>query len=180
MIGKKSKTYLKHCCMLLGILFVMYFLFIHGLTLHKIENRPYVSYLLTEADTQELFELIATTSDEMEIIKLCNESSCKKLSFHRKNNLKIGEANCVGYAQYTATLLNSAFNYKNLSSTARPVVGQVYLYGLNIHPLAVGIMPDNLKCFFKDHDFVEIRKENGDIIFTDTSLQDLLGKSFFN
>ena len=149
MIDKKSKTYLKICTMLLGVFLVLYFLFIHGLTLHKNDNRLYTSFRLAETDKQELFQLIGPTSDETEIIKLCNEFSCKKLLFHRKNNLKIGEANCIGYAQYTTALLNSAFTYKNLSSTASHVVGQVHLYGINLHPLAVGVMPDNLKSFFQ-------------------------------
>ena len=174
----KSTIYLKRGCILLSILFVVYFLFIHGLTLHKANNRQYATYSLTEEE-RELYAHIANISDETEIIRLCNELACKKLSFRRKNNLNIGEANCIGYAQYTTTLLNSAFKYKRLTSTARAVVGQVHLYDINIHPLVVGIMPDNLKYFFKDHDFVEIRKENGDTIFIDTSLQDLLGKSFY-
>ena len=105
----------------------MYFLFIHGLSLRKTDNRPFVSFSLTEAEAKDLQARIASTSDEIEIIKRCNEFACKKLSFHRKNNLKKGEANCVGYAQYTAALLNYDFIYKNLKSKARPVVGQVHL-----------------------------------------------------
>lgn len=179
MISKKSRAYLKCSCLLLSILCVMYFLFIHGLSLRKTDNRPFVSYSLTEAEAKDLQARIASTSDEIEIIKRCNEFACKKLSFHRKNNLKKGEANCVGYAQYTAALLNYAFIYKNLKSKARPVVGQVHLYSINLHPFAVAIMPKNLKSFFKDHDFVEIRKQNCDNMFIDSSLSDLLpGLSF--
>lgn len=178
MISKKSRAYLKCSCLLLSILCVMYFLCIHGLSLRKTDNRPFVSYSLTEAEAKDLQARIASTSDEIEIIKRCNEFACKKLSFHRKNNLKKGEANCVGYAQYSAALLNYAFSYTGLSSKAHPVVGQVYWYGINTHPFAMEILPANLKYFFKDHDFVEIRKENGDIIFIDSSLSDLLGKSF--
>ena len=55
-------------------------------------------------------------------------------------------------------------------------MGQVHLYGFNLPPLGMTIMPDKLKSFFKDHDFVEIITENGDTIFIDTSLQDVLGK----
>lgn len=175
MIGKK---YLTRIITLLGIICTIYILFIFGISLHKTENRPVISDSLTEEDRQELFGTIASTSDETTIIKRCNEMACKKLSFHRKNNLKIGEANCVGYAQYTTHLLNAAFKYKGLSSKARPVVGQVHLYGFNLHPLVMTIIPNNSQSFFKDHDFVEIRKENGDTIFIDSSLQDLLGKTF--
>ena len=179
MITMRSRAYLKRSCLLLSILCVMYLLFIHGLSLRKTDNRPFVSYSLTEAEAKDLQARIASTSDEIEIIKRCNEFACKKLSFHRKNNLKKGEANCVGYAQYTAALLNYAFKHKGLKSKARPVVGQVYLYGINLHPFAVAIMPKNLKSFFKDHDFVEIRRQNCDNMFIDSSLSDLLlGTSF--
>ena len=178
MIATMSRTYIKRSCILLGILLASYLVFISGLSLHKTDNRPQGSNLLTEEDRQELFASIASTSDESEIVKHCSKMACKKLSFRRKNNLNLGEANCVGYAQYTTSLLNAAFKYKGLSSKARPVVGQVHLYGLNLHPLAMSIMPNNLKSFFKDHDFVEIRKEKGDTIYIDTSLQDLIGKTF--
>lgn len=178
MISKKSRAYLKRGCLLLSILCVMYLLFIHGLSLRKTDNRPFVSYSFTKAEAKELQTRLAATSDEMEIIKRCNEFVCEELSFHRKNNLKMRKANCIGYAQYTAALLNYAFKHKSLKSKAHPVVGQVHLYGFNLHPLTMSIVPNNLKSFFKDHDFVEIRKENGDAIFIDTSLQDLLGKTF--
>lgn len=179
MIAEKSRIiYIKRGCILLGILLASYILFICGLSLHKTENRPQGLYSLTEKERQELFDTIVSTSDENEIIKRCNKIACKNLSFHRKNNLNKGEANCIGYAQYTASILNTAFKYKGLSSKARPVVGEVHLYGFNIHPLAMAIMPNNFKSFFKDHDFVEIRKENGETIFIDTSLQDLIGKDF--
>lgn len=175
---KRTRTYIKRCSLSVVILFVMYSLFIYGLSLHKTENRLQGSYSLPEEDRHALVAIIASTSDETEIIRSCCEFACKKLSFHRKNNLKNKEANCVGYAQYTTALLNSAFKYKGLLSKARPVVGQVHLYGFNLHPLVMTIMPNRLKSFVKDHDFVEIITENGDTIFIDTSLQDLLGKGF--
>lgn len=175
---KRIRTYIKRCSLSIVILFVMYSLFIYGLSLHKIENRLQGAYSLPEEDRHALVAIIASTSDETEIIRSWCEFACKKLSFHRKNNLKNKEANCVGYAQYTTALLNSAFKYKGLLSKARPVVGQVHLYGFNLHPLAMTIMPNKLKFFFKDHDFVEIRKEKGDTIYIDTSVQDIIGKSF--
>lgn len=178
MIANKSLTYIKRGCILMGILLASYLLFICGLSLHKTANRPSGAYSLPEEDRQELLANIASISDETEIIKRCNEFVCEKLSFHRKNNLKAREANCVGYAQYTATVLNAAFKHKGLSSRARPVVGQVHFYGINLHLFAIAILPSNLKSFFKDHDFGEISKENGDTVYIDTSLQDLIGKSF--
>lgn len=180
MTSKKSIMYAKRTIVPIGIIGTIYFLFIHGLTLQKTANRSYIPYSLEEDDKQELITYIGSTTGEIEIIKKCSMFTCNKLSFHKKNALKNKEANCIGYAQYSSAILNYAFFYKGLSSKARPIVGQVYLYGLNIHPFTMIILPKNLKSFFKDHDFVEIQKENGETIFIDTSLQDLIGKSFLN
>ena len=168
---------LKYTIILAVIVYAIYLLLIHGLTLHKTANRTH-SYSLKDEDKEEIIKHLASVSDETEIIKQCNKYACKRLSFHKKNDLKNGSANCVGYAQYSAALLNYAFSHMGLSSKAHPVVGQVYWFGINIHPFAMAILPENLKSFFKDHDFVEIEKENGETIFIDTSLQDLTGKTF--
>ena len=136
----------------------MYFLLIQGLTLHKTANRPHMSYYFNEEEMERLVTLLDSATSEAETINICNTFACNNLSFHQKNNLRNGEANCVGYAQYSSAVLNYAFSYKGFSSTARPVVGQIYLYGLNIHPLMLSVLPDNLTSFFKDHDFVEIQK----------------------
>lgn len=179
MESKRYKVYLKRGVIIFGIVGALYFLLIHGLTLHKTGIRAHASHSLKISDKKEITAQLTSVEGETEIIKLCNKYTCKKLSFHKKNNLKQGEANCVGYAQYSSALLNYAFSYKGLSSTAIPVVGQVYWYEINIHPFAMSVLPNNLKSFCKDHDFVEIQRENGETIFIDTSLQDLIGKSFF-
>lgn len=178
MTSKKYIRHLRSAIIIIVIIGIVYFLLINGLTLHKIANRHHLSCSFREEDKQELIMLLDSATSEAEVIKRCNVFVCNSLSFHKNNDLKNGEANCVGYAQYSSAILNFAFSYKGLNSKARPVVGQVHLYGFNIHPLAMAILPENLKSFVKDHDFVEIQKENGETIFIDTSLQDLTGKSF--
>ena len=177
MTSRKYIRHLRSAIIIIVIIGVVYFLIIDGLTLHKTANR-HMSCSFREEDKQELIMLLDSTTSEAEVIKGCNAFVCHNLSFHKNNDLKNGEANCVGYAQYSSAILNYAFSHKGLQSKARPVVGQVHLYGFNIHPLAMAILPENLKSFVKDHDFVEIQKENGETVFIDTSLQDLTGKSF--
>lgn len=88
-----------------------------------------------------------------------------------------GKANCVGYAQLTSAIINYAFQVKKLPYMAKPVVGKVYLFGINLNNVAQKILPQRHSPFFKDHDFVEIDLEDK-IIFIDSSLQDLTGLTF--
>lgn len=87
---------------------------LHPSVLFMAENRLYTPYSLTVSDGKELIAQLASVEDETEIIKECDKYACKRHSYHRKNNLKNKEANCVGYAQYTTALLNFAFKYKGL------------------------------------------------------------------
>lgn len=88
-----------------------------------------------------------------------------------------GKANCVGYAQLTSAIINYAFQVKKLPYMAKPVVGKVYLFGIDLNNVAQKILPKKHRPFFKDHDFVEINL--GDkTVFIDSSLQDLTGLTF--
>ena len=99
------------------------------------------------------------------------------LSFDRKNMIPNGKANCVGYAQLTSAIINYAFQVKKLPYKAKPIVGKVYLFGIDLNNVAQQILPQKHRPFFKDHDFVEV--DLGDkTAFIDSSLQDLTGLSF--
>lgn len=88
-----------------------------------------------------------------------------------------GKANCVGYAQLTSAIINYAFQVKKLPYMAKPVVGKVYLFGIDLNNVVQKILPKKYRPFFKDHDFVEV--DLGDkTIYVDSSLQDLSGLSF--
>lgn len=99
------------------------------------------------------------------------------LIFDRANDITNGKANCVGYAQLTSATINYAFKITNLPYKAKPVVGKVYLLGIDLNNITQRILPKMHRLFFKDHDYVEIGL--GDkIIFIDTSSQDLTGYRF--
>ena len=83
----------------------------------------------------------------------------------------------MGYARLTSALFNHAFRTNKLDYRAKPVVGTVHSFGVNLNIVAQSILPSSWRPFFKDHDFVEIRTDNG-VIFVDTSLQDLTGRKF--
>lgn len=60
---------------------------------------------------------------------------------------------------------------------AKPVVGKVYLFGINLNNIAQKILPQRHRLFFKDHDFVEINLDDK-TVFIDSSLQDLTGLTY--
>ena len=80
------------------------------------------------------------------------------------------KANCVGYAALFAAVCNHQFvTLKRAPDwTATPYKGQLYLFGVNIHPYIQSP-------FFKDHDFVIIRNKNtGETYAADPSIRDYL------
>lgn len=152
---------------------------ISQIRLEKESDRNIAMYSLS-ADLKEqiqIKEMCATINTPKDIIVRSSDIVCKQLSFSVKNDIPKGKANCVGYAQLTSTILNYAFQIKTLPYKAKPVVGKVYLFGINLNNIAQKILPQSHRPFFKDHDFVEIDLEDK-IIFIDSSLQDLTGLTF--
>ncbi|MBD5367391.1 MAG: hypothetical protein HDR82_10425 [Bacteroides sp.] len=94
--------------------------------------------------------------------------ACKELSFTVKNNIPNGKANCVGHAQPTSAIINYAFQVKMLPYKAKPVVGKVYLFGIDLNNVAQKILPKKHRPFFKDNDFVEVDLKDK-TVFVDSS-----------
>lgn len=154
-----------------GVIFL-----ISQIKLQKDRDRS-ITYAIT-SDKKEQIKVICGDSDSTtDLIKKCSELVCEQLSFTTKNNIQCGEANCVGYAQLTSATINYAFQIKNLPYKAKPVVGKVYLFGINLNNAAQKILPQRHRPFFKDHDFVEVNA-GSEVIYVDASLQDIIGIRF--
>lgn len=151
---------------------------ISQIKLDKCRDRSATPCAIT-SDLKTSIERICKYSDSPEkIIRESSELVCKELSFTAKNNIPCGKANCVGYAQLTSAIINYAFQIKKLPYKAKPVVGKVYMFGIDLNNIAQKILPKQHRLFFKDHDFVEV--DLGDkTIYVDSSLQDLTGYKFY-
>ena len=151
---------------------------ISQIKLEKCRDRSTTPYAIT-SDLKTSIEKICAHSDSPEkIIKQCSELVCKELSYTANNNIQCGKANCVGYAHLTSAIINYAFQVKKLPYKAKPVVGKVYLFGIDLNNVAQKILPKKHRPFFKDHDFVEV--DLGDkTAFIDSSLRDLIGYKFY-
>lgn len=141
--------------------------------LEKDSDRNMVGCTLNSNFKECVIERCESSDTPQKIIEECSKLVCESLSFTAENDIKNGKANCVGYAQLTSATINYAFKIKNLPYKAKPVVGKVYLFGINLNNVAQKILPQKYRQFFKDHDFVEIDLED-----IDTSLQDLTGIGF--
>ena len=109
-----------------------------------------------------------------EIRKYSIKKTAKILSFTVKNDLDNGNANCVGYAQMCAGISNYAFRINGYNSSAKPVVGYVKLWGVNLCNVLKCCMPTKRwENFVKDHDFVEYHID-GQTIYCDASAYDLI------
>ena len=98
------------------------------------------------------------------------------LSFRCKNDIDNGKANCVGYAKLCAAISNHAYTTHHINAKAKPVVGYVKFYSINVcQALVCSKMPKGWNDFFKDHDFVEFQIA-GQTIYADPSLYDLTWK----
>ena len=177
MIILKSKL-ARSAFIIVMIIFAAIVIFVHSLTLQKSHIRSIDAYTLDSTTQDDIRNLLDNISSEDVIINRCCDFVCQNLNFSANNSLINGKANCVGYAKYTSAVLNYAFRTKNLPYKAYPVVGYVYCFGHNLHPLITRIIPTQHKSFVKDHDFVEIRGPKN-IIYIDTSLQDLTGRYFY-
>lgn len=112
-----------------------------------------------------------------EIIKTSLSLTSKTLNFTTSKNdcdpnqlINSRSANCMGYAAFFSTVCNYQLKKHHLAGqwTAQPVIGQLYVFGTNIHHYFSSP-------FFKDHDFVIIKnKATREIYSVDPSIHDYL------
>lgn len=132
-------------------------------------------YELTPQE-KEAIEHTARATSVDEAMNWSMEYVCKQLRFALKNDLPGGKANCIGYAQHYAAVFNYCCEVEHIPASARPVVGYVKIWGINICSALEQIMPSQQgKNFVKDHDFVEVRTPEY-ILYIDASINDLIGR----
>lgn len=110
------------------------------------------------APDKELKEQIVTECKgmtDMAIVRYGMKRTAKMLRYTEKNRIADGKANCVGYAKVYSAICNVAFRANGSKSTAKPVVGDVTLFGISLCKVLRAMVPDRWKNFVKDHDFVE-------------------------
>lgn len=145
------------------------------LSLSKLANRDCVSVTLLDED-KAIISARTKSQNVQEIIAQVIIFTAEKLTFAVHNDIKNGKANCIGYAQLCAKACNYAFEINGMESKARPVVGSVVWFGIDVCDIAYGLAPKKYKNFVKDHDFVEVEDlRNRKTIYVDPCLYDLIG-----
>ncbi len=162
----------KRILLTISALIVVFIVAAEGLTLRKTSYRPFTPVSLSKEFKQEIKEATKGKSED-EIVRYCNDKTQKLLTFSTKcepfDDRKVTKMHCVGYARVLATICNYAFSANGINATAKTVVGQVYLNGINLNDYSK-LLPTKLKNFTKDHDFVEVTLSNKKLIYVDSSL----------
>ena len=126
-----------------------------AIELKKLKNRPYTEVELPDSLKKDIEAIIVPHDCDINIINDCLSLVATKLSFAQKNDIPNHKANCVGYARYAADVINYAFKVKHINDHAKPVVGHVISFGINLNKIAPLLVPKKYKNFVKNHDFVE-------------------------
>lgn len=117
-------------------------------------------------------------TDTEEVLLYSMSIVCNYLQFSEKNDISNGQANCVGYSQLFCIVVNEIASNNKINMIAKPVVGYVKLYEINLCDFLKIIVPDKWKNFVKDHDFAEVQYANH-IVYYDPSLCDLSEFDFY-
>jgi hypothetical protein len=142
----------------------------NGMGLVKTNNRPNPGNSLSKQIKSKISDECKSSNPE-DCLKYSLQLTSDLLSFTEKNDIENGKANCVGYAILCSRICNYSFEMNKLKYHAKPVVGYVTLYGINICNILKSLAPQKWKKFVKDHDFVELELEDKTIFF-DASLYD--------
>jgi hypothetical protein len=168
----KKKILLPIIIVLAGV--VVWVIFTSGLSLVKTHNRSQ-TYMLTADIKNELSSVDIAANDVDGVIEYSVKYTAHKLSFAVKNDFSRGNANCVGYARFCASVANYLMRRNAIRGKARPVVGTVLFWDSDLCKILSSVMPNRrLKNFTKDHDFVEF-DFGGDIVYVDPNIYDYTG-----
>ena len=155
------------------VLFLSIIVLLNSMRLEKTHDRQNTYQLPASLRQQICSETVGMNEDEIKDYALHYTAS--KLRFTLKNNINAGEANCIGYAQMCSAVCNEAYRANNMASCAKPVVGYVECFGVNLCKVAKCFsFTSHMKAFVKDHDFVEI-KTSGKTYYFDPSIYDVFG-----
>lgn len=123
--------------------------------LKKLHDRPYTEAELSESLKRDIEAMIVPHDSDISVINDCLSLVATELSFAQKNDIPNHKANCVGYAKYAADVINYAFKVKHINDHAKPVVGHVISFGINLNKVLPWFVSKKHKSFVKDHDFIE-------------------------
>lgn len=152
-----------------------------GFDLRKTSNRPYNPIPLNKELKERIKRDIVVMDDASSIVRYSCSLTAELLEFSKHNDIPNGKANCIGYAQLSSTICNYAFSiFEGEDASikkckARPVVGTVHYLRINLNKLSQSILPHKYRPFFKDHDFMEVDFDGGNVIFVDACLHDYFG-----
>ena len=158
--------------LILLIISVVFCLDAEVLSLKKIRERDYNPVNLSKEFKKKIAADTKGMKD-MDIVRYCNEKTQELLTFSTKcekfDDRRKTKMHCVGYAKVFSTICNYAFSVNGIKGRSKPVVGHVYLNGMNLNEYS-RLLPGKWKNFTKDHDFAEVKLSDEKTIYVDPTL----------
>lgn len=163
----------KHRTALLALTLIALLLFaFSSLTLVKTQDRNLKYHLPASLQRQVVED--SEGMSEVQIIDYSLKLTARTLRFNADNDIPNGTANCIGYAQLCASVCNRALASNGYRCRAKPVVGYVEVFGINLCDVLVDVVPSRRwKNFVSNHDFVELACQ-GKTYYFDPSMYDVL------
>lgn len=156
------KTGKKNVYLLFGITIFFIFAAWRSIELVPTHDRKIAPVMLNASMKEKIKEETRSkTADE--IIDYSVTLTAKELVFTRK-------VNCVTYANYCAAVCNYAFTQNAIAGSAKPKVGIVKLWGLDLCKILYSVTGST---FVMNHDFTEVQLPNV-TIYVDASMRDLI------
>lgn len=145
-----------------GIILLTVLIAWQSLVLVPTRDRKIPSYVLTRSQRDQIRqETKGMTPDQ--IIDYSLSMTARDLTFTRK-------VNCVTYANYSSAICNCAFSANFIKGKAKPKVGTVKLWGLDLCEILYSITQNT---FVINHDFTEISLPER-TVYVDASFYDLI------
>lgn len=153
---------MKKAFLLFSIIFIVLCIAWNSLLLVPTHDRKIAPVILNASVKERIKEDTRSMTAE-EIIDFSVALTAEELVFTRK-------VNCVTYANYCAAVCNYAFVQNAIAGIAKPKVGIVKLWGLDLCKILYSVTGST---FVMNHDFTEIRLPNA-TIYVDASMKDLI------
>jgi len=149
---------------IVGALLLLAVIVVNSITLTKIEDRA-GEYRKKVTDSVVIWEETAGMDDE-QILRYAVKRTAQDLTFSI-------DTNCMHYASYCASVFNCACQHNGLPSSveAKPVVGYVHIWGINVCKVLYGLTGCH---FIKDHDVTEVHLADGRAVLVDANAYDYL------
>ena len=134
---------------------------------------------LSQKERNEIQAETQNFTTDRQLFDYAIDKAGERLHFTMRNNLKNNGANCIGYTALAKAYLNYALSIHGKRNKTYHYVGTVHSFGISLNMVLQSFLPEKHKLFVKDHDFLGMKADTGELILASPTLKDLTGFSAY-